>query len=203
MTSNPRTPGRFVLLGTALLVTLAGCSGTTTPQTSPSTPSVTATPTPSATPSASRTLSAKDKAVAQATDAVMAYRQTFVDIAAAKKPHLDDLHDVGADPQKSKDLTTLQKYLVAGGRAKPGGTVKLVSAKPRTVKLKDKPPTVVLRVCTDSTSVIWIDKPGMKDDPGERELLDYTVIKTDYLPGPGWAVSDVRSPNGTGKAAKC
>ena len=27
--------------------------------------------------------------------------------------------------------------------------------------------------------------------PGVREELDYTVVKTDYLPAPGWAVSDI------------
>jgi len=86
---------------------------------------------------------------------------------------------------------TVQKGLVGGQRSEPkGGQLVLVSAEPVKVRLKADPPSVVVRACIDATALTGIDAEGNRS-PGVREELDYTLVKTTYLPDPGWAVTRV------------
>jgi hypothetical protein len=71
-----------------------------------------------------------------------------------------------------------------------GAQLALASAEPVAIRLKSDPAKVVLLACVDATGVTDVLADGTRR-PGVREELQYTVVKTTYLPAPGWAVSKV------------
>lgn len=195
---RPQTrPTVAVLLAAGLLLT--GCTGDPTPQdttpatTSP-TPSERVSGSPTASPSASPTstlTAAQQEAFEQATDVVMAYRQTVTDLYSGARTRINDLDNYVTGDRLEQARTSVQQSLAKGVRAEPKGVeLALVSAEPVKVKLKADPPTVVVRACIDASAVTDIAADGTRS-PGVREELDYTVVKTTYLPEPGWAVMDV------------
>ena len=193
-----------VLAAAVLLLAQTGCTNSTPPPAdgSPTTSSAsTASPavssTPAATPSPTSTLTTTEQqAFDEATDAVMAYRQTWVDLYTGARTNLNDLHTVLAGGELlDASLRTIQQDLNSGVSSTPkGAQIALVSAEPVTMKLKKDPPTVVIRACIDATSVMT--KLSADDPPheGVREEATYTVIKTSYLPLPGWAVLEMTGP---------
>ena len=170
-----------------LALLLAGCSpDTTEPSTSP-TPTASQT---AASPTPTSTLTpAEQEAVGQSTDVVMAYRQTGVDLYTGARTDVNDLNDVvAAGDLLDRELKNLSQGLSQGYSSQPvGAQVVLVSAEPVSLDLDADPPTVVVRACIDATGVTDVAPDGTRT-PGVREQLDYTVIATDYLPAPGWAV---------------
>ena len=196
MRPHPR-PALTALLAAGLL--LAGCdndeptpgasSASPTPTSSTATPtaSASASPTPTSTLTA-----AQQEAFEQATDVVMAYRQTITDLYSGVRTRINDLDNYVTGDLLEQARNNVQKGLVAGQRSEPkGGQLVLVSAEPIKVKLKADPPTVVLWACIDGTAVTDVQPDGSRE-PGVREGLQYTVVKTTYLPDPGWAVAEVK-----------
>lgn len=192
-------PSRPLAL-TALLATgmlLSGCRGEPAPQVSGSpTPSASATTSPpphSPSPTATSTLSAdQQEAFAQATDTVMAYRQTITDLYSGARTRINDLDNYATGDLLDRGRTQISLGVRKGIRSEPkGAQLTLVTAEPSKVALKADPPTVVLWVCIDFTAVTDVHADGSRH-PGGREELQYTVVKTDYLPDPGWAVADVK-----------
>ncbi|MGB8020329.1 MAG: hypothetical protein WCF04_03800 [Candidatus Nanopelagicales bacterium] len=181
-----------VLLASGML--LAGCRSEPAPQGSgsptPSASATTSTATPgSPSPSATSTLTAaQEEAFAQATDVVMAYRQTITDLYSGARTRINDLDNYATGDLLDQDRTAVSLGVRQGIRSEPAGVqLVLVSAEPESVKLKADPPTVVLRACIDATDVTDVLADGTRR-PGVREQLQYTVVKTAYLPDPGWAV---------------
>jgi hypothetical protein len=208
MTPTPRTLTAAVVV-VGLLLT--GCTSDPTPTTngSPTTSasaSSSASASPSASPSPSSTLSAaKQKAVDEATAVVLAYEQMLEDIPADPEPYLNDLNNVATQPQLDLDLRSLQDAVVAIAQGKlvieDTGPVTLASVEPVKVDLKGEPPTVTLEVCVDKTGTrsTYEDKPVT----GSRQLIRYRVVKTTYLPDPGWAVAKVLPPAGFDQPQPC
>ncbi len=189
----PHRPIFAALLAAGLL--LAGCDGGASPQESPTAtprPSTSATASSSPSASPSTTLSAaQQEAFQQATDVVMAYRQTITDLYTGARTRINDLDNYVTEPQLERERNAVQKGLASGRRSEPlGGQLRLVSAEPIRVRLKADPPRVVARVCIDATDLTGIAPDGSRES-GVREQLDYVVIKTTYLPDPGWAVKRV------------
>lgn len=192
-----RRPALVALLAAGVL--LAGCQDDATPGdgiSSTPAPTVSASASTSATPSASPSptstlTAAQQEAFEQATDVVMSYRQTITDLYSGVRTRINDLDNYVTEPQLERERSAVQKGLTAGRRAEPRGVqLGLASAEPIKIKLKSDPATVVVRVCIDATNVTDIDGEGDRQ-PGVREQLDYTVVKTTYLPDPGWAVKSV------------
>ncbi|MGB8020323.1 MAG: hypothetical protein WCF04_03770 [Candidatus Nanopelagicales bacterium] len=193
---------RTLTAAVAAGVLLTGCTSGPgpAPSTSPSptqSASTTASPTPSSTLTA-----AQQKALDQATEAVRAYEQTFYDILADPTPRLNDLNDVAAQPQLAIDLKNLQQIVVKGGfTIESSGPTAVVSVDPVKFDIKGDPPTVVLEVCVDQTAA-----HGTQDGKawtGPREEAQYRVVKTTYLPAPGWAVAKVLPPKGHDQPQPC
>ena len=184
------------LLAAGLL--LAGCDndeptpGTSSASPTPTSSNATPTASASASPTPTSTLTAaQQEAFEQATDVVMAYRQTITDLYTGARTRINDLDNYVTEPQLERERNAVQKGLTSGRRSEPaGGQLVLASAEPVEVKLKADPPTVVLRACIDATSLTGIAPDGTRE-PGIREQLEYTVVKTTYLPAPGWAVKGV------------
>ena len=207
MTPHPRTLAAAAVVG----LLLTGCTSDPTPEASgtpapPASASATASARPTASASPSSTLSAaKQQAVDDAAAVVLARAQLFEDIPADPEPYLNAINDVVADPQLDRDLLSLQEatYLVAKGDLvhEDTGPVTLTSVEPVKVDLKGDPPTVVLEVCVDRTATRSTYK-GTPITPG-RELARYRVVKTTYLPDPGWAVSQVLPPKGFDQPQPC
>lgn len=182
---RPAAAGAFALL-------LAGCS--------PDSPGPSTSPTPtasqtsaSASPSATSTLTpAEQEAFDQATDVVVAYQQTIVDLYTGARTDINDLNDVVASGDLlDASLRNASQALSQGYSAEPpSAQVVLVSAEPVGTNLDSDPPTVVVRACIDQ-SAVTIVKPDGSTSAGLRDELDYTVVKTDYLPDPGWAVESM------------
>lgn len=192
---SSRPPALAVLLAGMLL---AGCRGDTdTPPSSsgtPSTPSGTSTTSASPSPSPSETstlTAAQERAFREATDVVLAFRQTITDLYSGARTRINDLDNVVTGDKLDRERNNVQKGLVSGRRSEPRGVqLVLVSAEPVKINLKTNPPTVVVRACIDATAVTDIDQDG-RESQGIRERLDYEVVKTTYLPDPGWAVKEV------------
>jgi hypothetical protein len=191
-----------IALIAALVIVLAGCTDDTPPP-ADSSPTISATGSASApssstpTASASSTLAADEQqAFDDATDAVVAYNQTWVDLYTGARTNLNDLHTVLAEGDLlDASLKKAQQDLDAGAYATPkGAQIALVSSEPVSVKLSKEPPTVVLKACVDSTAVTTFESKGSKPEPGVREEVTYTVVQTTYLPDPGWAVQKMEGP---------
>jgi hypothetical protein len=129
----------------------------------------------------------------------------FYDLQADPEPNLNDINNVVADPQLDRDLLSLQEAarLVAEGKTvvESTGPVTIASVEPVKVDLEGDPPTVTLEVCLDRTTtrVTYEGQPV----EGGRELARYLVVKTTYLPDPGWAVSQVLPPKGHDQPQPC
>ena len=127
------------------------------------------------------------------------------DIPADPEPYLNDLNNVATQPQLDLDLRSLQDAVVAIAQGKlvieDTGPVTLASVEPVKVDLKGEPPTVTLEVCVDKTGTrsTYEDKPVT----GSRQLIRYRVVKTTYLPDPGWAVAKVLPPAGFDQPQPC
>ena len=149
------------------------------------------------TPSPTSDLNAREqKAFEDATDAVVAFNQTWVDLYTGARTNLNDLYQVLAEGDLlDASLKKAQQDLTSGASASPkGAQISLVSSEPVSVELKADPPTVVLNACIDSTAVTTIESEGATPEPGVREQVTYTVVKTSYLPAPGWAVQKMEGP---------
>ena len=189
MTSRTLRPA--VVAG-ALALLLTACSpDSPTPSVSPSTtasqPSASASPTPTST-----LTPAAQEAFEQATSVALAFRQTGVDLYTGSRTDVNDLNDVvAAGDLLDRELKNASQGLSQGYRSEPAGAqLVLISADPVSIDLDADPPRVVVRACIDATGVTDVAPDG-KRTPGVREQLDYTVVSTDYLPAPGWAVLKV------------
>jgi hypothetical protein len=186
---------------------LAGCSGDPQPVDSSSTPSASATgraqPSGSTSPAPTSTLTAEEQqAFEEATEAVRAYAQTFYNILSDPTPTLNDLNAVAAQPQLALDLKSLQGILSAGEITfDKTGPVFVAAAEPTYVNLEGDPPTIVVVACVDRSA----NSGTEAGDPwtGRRQQSRYQVVKTDYLPQPGWAVAKVLPPEGYDQPQPC
>lgn len=182
--------------GVLLLSGLAGCTSNPDPGPSGS-PSVSVSqPSVPVSPSPTWTLPPDEQeAFAEATDVVMAFAQTWVDLYTGARTDLNDLNDVvAAGDLLDASLKRVSQDLSQGVKSTPlGAQVVLVSAEPGRVTLDSDPPSVVLEACIDSTSVTTSFPDGSHEE-GVREKATYTVIQTSYLPAPGWAVEKMVGP---------
>ncbi len=136
----------------------------------------------------SSTLSpAEQQAFDEATATVVAYRQTVIDLLSGARTNLNDLNDVVMGDLLDDDLRNMQKSLSEGRTAQAGAQVELVSAEPVEIDLAADPETVRIRACFDLTGVTVTDAKG-KETVGTRGQADYVLVRTTYLPDPGWAV---------------
>jgi hypothetical protein len=201
MTPHPRT---LAATAAAVGLLLTGCTSDPAPTTS-GTPSASATASASASPSASATSTlsaAQQQAVDEVTAVVLAREQMFYDLLADPEPYLNQINDVTAQPQLDIDLRNLQQIVVAGKTViESTGPVSIASVKPIKVDLKGDPPTVTLLVCVDKTAASGTDDG--KAWTGPREEAQYRVIKTTYLPDPGWALAKVLPPKGYDQPQPC
>jgi hypothetical protein len=120
----------------------------------------------------------------------------------ADPTRINDLYNVLVDPQVSLDLANLQTTLSTGKiRVTSTGPVALASTEPVTIDLVGTPATVTLVACVDkaATAVTYDGQPWAAD----RELAQYRVVKTTYLPFPGWAVAQVLPPPGFEETQTC
>jgi hypothetical protein len=173
----------------ALALLLAGCSPDSTPSASP-TPTASQT---SVSPTPTSTLApAEQEALDQATDVVVAYQQTIVDLYTGARTDVNDLNAVVATGDLlDASLKSVSQGLSLGYRMEPANAqVVLVSAEPVGIELEADPVTVVVRACLDQSAITSVSPDG-STKPGVREEVDYTVVKTDYLPAPGWAVESM------------
>lgn len=155
----------------ALALLLAGCSpDSSAPSTSP-TPTASQT---SAAPTPTSTLApAEQEAFDQATDVVMAYRQTGVDLYTGARTDVNDLNAVVAiGDLLDRELKNVSQGLTQGYSSEPiGAQVTLVSAEPVSIDLDADPPTVVVRACIDASGVTDVAPDGTRT-PGVREQLE-------------------------------
>ncbi len=207
---SPRV--RLLAAVAAASLLLAGCSADPDPVGSSPTasPAPTASTAPSASSSASAspstTLSAeKQQAVDETTAVVLAYEQMFYDLLADPSRPLNDLNDVAAQPQLARDLRSVQQLRVKlnAGTATidSSGPVRLASVKLLKVDLAGDPPTVTLLVCVDQSAASGTEDG--KPWTGKRQESRYRVVKTTYLPAPGWAVSKLLPPPGHDQPQPC
>jgi hypothetical protein len=105
---------------------------------------------------------------------------------------VNDLNAVAATGDLlDASLKSVSQGLSQGYRMEPDGAqVVLVSAEPVSIKLDEDPAIVVVRACLDQSSITSVSPDG-STKPGVREQVDYTVVQTDYLPAPGWAVESM------------
>ena len=185
-------------------ILLTGCSGgpAESPATTPSAPP-SASADPSAPPSPSSSLSAAEQqAFEEATEVVLAYEQAIYDILASPDPQLNDMNLVAAQPQLAIDLSSLQSIIAAGDTSlTETGPVTLVNAGPMRFNLTANTPSVVLLACVDrsANSGTTAEGPWV----GLRQRSQYRVVKTDYLPAPGWAIAKVLPPDGRDQPEPC
>ncbi len=189
-------------LGVGSGMLLAGCSVGSdpgpdespgeVPSTSASAPSV--SPSGSASPSPSSTLTAaQQQAFEEATEVVMAYRQTLVDLYSGARTGINDLDNYVTGGFLETERNGVSQNLAKGIRSEPqGAQLVLVSAEPEKVSLETDPNSVVLWACIDGTGLTGIDAQGNRT-PGVRGEAQYRVIQTTYLPDPGWAVAEVKA----------
>jgi hypothetical protein len=200
-------PARLPAAVLAAGVLLAGCSTSDpTGAGSTGTPSDSAPARPSASASRSptSTLTAEEQqAFTEATEAVLAYRQTITDLYSGARTNLNDLNDVAAGDLRDQGLQNIQQSLGDGWRYEPAGAViRLSSSEPVEVRLGKEPQSVVMRACIDTTHLTGVDPEG-KRTPGVREELQYAVTRMAYLPEPGWAVTRVSAVTGEAKGRAC
>lgn len=202
-----RIPGRAAIAVLAVAgLLLAGCSSDPAPAPSgtpaasaPTSANASATPSPAP----SSTLSAaKQRVVNEAVAVILAYRQLFFDLLADPDPRLNDFNDLVTDPQLELDLNNTSMLLRAGETViESAGPVTIAAVEPVTIDLKSDPPTVTLLVCVDASAVSGTE--AGKPFTGSRQEMQYRVVKTGYLPDPGWAVAEVLPPKGTTGSRPC
>ncbi len=189
---------------------LTGCSNqpTTTIRPLPSqasaptseAPTPTASPTPSSTPAAE-----KQQALDEATATVLAYEQAIYDILADPTPTLNDINNYATQPLLADSLESLldKSLEVASGKVVilDTGPVTLDQVEPIKIDLKASPPVVVLEACLDRTGTN-VTYEGKRVEP-PRQRFRYRVVKTTYLPAPGWAVSKMMPPAGHDQPPAC
>jgi hypothetical protein len=135
---------------------------------------------------------AQQEAFEQATEVVMAYRQTIIDLYSGARTRVNDLDNYVTGDLLDSERIAVSRGLAEGKRSKPEGIqLKLVSSEPVTVDLKSDPAQVRLWVCIDGTAITARDPDGT-EYPGKRERLQYEVVRTTYLPAPGWAVQTAK-----------
>ena len=83
------------------------------------------------------------------------------------------------------------------------GPVTIASVEPVKVDLKGDPPTVTLQVCVDKTATAFGTVRGQARGLGPPGKPSYRVVKTTYLPDPGWAVAKVLPPKGFDQPQPC
>jgi hypothetical protein len=197
MTPHPRLAAAI-----AGCLLLAGCTNDPGPVATPS-PTSTASASASANPSPTSTLPAEQQqAVDEATAVILAYSQLLTDLIADPDPRLNDLNNLVTDPQLELDLTTMSKRIREGETViESAGPKSIASVEPVKIDLKSDPPSLTLLVCVDSTAVsgTYQDKPFT----GSRQEMQYRVVKTTYLPDPGWAVAEVLPPKGSDGSRPC
>ncbi len=189
-----RRPLHTTAIAGALALLLTACTPNDNP-TPGGTHTSTGSPTPSVSEPASPTSTltpVEQEAFDQATAVVVAYQQTLVDLYTGARTDVNDLNSVVATGDLlDASLKNVSQGLSQGYRADPAAAqIVLVSAEPVRISPDKDPVTVVVRACIDQTSVTIIEPDG-SSNPGLRDELDYTVVKTDYLPEPGWAVESM------------
>jgi hypothetical protein len=149
-------------------------------------------PSPALTDAAGRELTeAEAQAFREATDVVVAYRQTIVDLYSGARTDLNDLYKVATGDLLDQNLRNIQRGLREGRRAEPqGASALLVTVRPLEVELSRPIPRMTVEACIDLTAVTDVNAQGRRSD-GVREALEYQLVQTDYLPAPGWAVRSV------------
>jgi hypothetical protein len=196
--------GAVALAGALLVGVMSGCSGGGDPvqpggsagssptMPSPATPSP-PTPTGSATATPDDGLTPEERvAFEEATEVVLAYRQTIADLYSGARTDLNDLDKVATGDLLDQNLRGVQQGLAAGRRSLPvGARLALVEANPVTVDLTSNPSGIRIRACIDSSRLTDLMEDGSQR-VGTRESLDYWLVKTNYLPEPGWAVAQVK-----------
>ena len=174
-------------LAAVLALGVLGLSGCTsgTPVDGPGTsgpvssaPTSTGSPAPSPSWSGTETLSPEQlQAFKDATQTVLAYRQTIVDLYSGTRTNLNDLNLVATGELLDDDLVGIQNGLVKGRRIEPSGAkLTLVSAAPDTIDLDTARPAVVVLACVDATAATSVAPDG-SSSPGTRELAKYTVVR--------------------------
>ncbi len=121
---------------------------------------------------------------------VVAYRQTVVDLLSGARTDLNDLNLVVTGSLLQDDLKNMQAGLTAGRKAEPGARVVLVSAQPVQIELEEEDRARV-RACIDLTGITFTQPDGSTNQ-GSRGQADYVLVRTDYLPSPGWAVNTIK-----------
>lgn len=203
-----RPGAALAALALAALASLTGCGASADGGSSPTSAATSAAPvspqpsSPPVRPSATSTLTAAEQeAFDQATAAVMAYRQTIADLYSGARTNLNDLNYVATGDALDRGLRNISLGLREGYRTEPQGfALNLVRADVVKLRLADKPPLVLLHACIDSRAGTDIAPDGTRT-PGVREQLQYQVVKTDYLPAPGWAVQEVKGEPDTKERA--
>lgn len=153
----------------SLLLGLTACTPVST-----ATPSATVSPTPSVTsasptPSSTPTWSADQQA---AVDKVEAYYKVFNEVMRQER-HPNDLatvarNDALGDAQRSYNQLGMAELTVQGD-------VVVGSLVPGTVKDSDDRPTVVVRLCEDTTSRQVVDKSGKQVGVGAVRSVKATL----------------------------
>lgn len=183
---------RFAAAAGALALLLTACSpDSPVPTSSPA--STSTRPSTSASAAPTSTLSpAGQEAFDDATNVVVAYQQTIVDLYTGARTDVNDLNDVVASGDLlDASLKSVSQGLSQGYRMDPpSAKVVLVSAEPVSIDLDEDPATVVVRACIDQSTITSVSPDG-ETKPGVREAVDYTVVKTEYLPARGWAVKSM------------
>lgn len=205
---NSPTSIRPVTAAVVGCLLLAGCSTDgATPIAPPSSVASTgANASASASPTPSSTLTAaQQQAIDETSAVVVAYEQMFYDLQADSDPYLNDINSVATAPQLDLDLLSLRQavVLVAQGKkvVESTGPVTLATVDPVKVSLKSDPATVTLEVCIDKTATRSTYKGKVLDTT--PQLARYRVVKTTYLPAPGWAVAKVLPPRGHDQPQPC
>lgn len=196
------TPRHALVAAAAVGLLLAGCTSDPEPIASPS-PTAPAAASASASPSPTSTLSTTEqKAVDEATTVILAREQLLTDLLADSDPRLNDLNDLVTDPQIDLDLTSTRQLIGARETViESTGPKTIAAVEPIKIDLKGEPPTVTLLVCVDSSAVsgTYQDKPFT----GSRQEMQYRVVKTTYLPAPGWAVAELMPAPGSDGSRPC
>ena len=136
---------------------------------------------------------------------VLAYEQMFYDLLADPEPYLNDINNVATQPQLDLDLRSLQEQ--SGRREHARDRVdrpsddRLGRAGRGRPQALTRPPSPSL-VCVD-TPAATATYEGKPVDGQPRELTQYRVVKTTYLPDPGWAVAKVLPPEGHDQPQPC
>ena len=186
----------MALLAGGIVLATGGGTPTAEPSTTPA-PAESPAPTPTPTLPADQ-----QQAVDESAAVVLAYEQTVYDLLADPAADINDLYGVLTDPQIDTELGNIQQLRAAGTiTVESTGPVALGPVAPVEVDLGADPPTVTLLVCVDRTAA-----RGTEDGQpwtGRREASQYRVVRTTYLPAPGWAVAQVQPPAGLDQPQPC